>query len=313
MVKSASSPSLTQEQLSDVLGYQLSKHEIESCLKNTENLTPKVGQFWQTADAQTGIYIITQGKVRLLDTQGELMTTLVAGASFGESTLFPGNSFFSYSARASVNLKLSYLPGETLLPLIKKHPQIREHLYQVALKLNSLQKKVEPEIPNSLGTNLPEFNITQDQQPEVIGQKNINKAYFPSPTQRVGHLWQRITRRYPFFAQQSGSDCGAACLVMVARYWGKNFSVNRVRDIANVDRNGASLRGLSAAAESIGYSTRPVKASLDQLAKQKLPQQKVRGYSTRPVKASLDQLAKQKLPAMTHWEDKHYILYGHFQ
>ena len=284
MVKSISTPSLTQEQLSDVLGYQLSQQEIESCLKNTENLTPKVGQFWQTADAQTGIYIITKGKVRLLDTQGELMTTLVAGASFGESTLFPGNSFFSYSARASVNLKLSYLPGETLLPLIKKHPQIREHLYQVALKLNSLQKKVEPEIPNSLGTNLPEFNITQDQQPEVIGQKTtINKAYFPSPTQRVGHLWQRITRRYPFFAQQSGSDCGAACLVMVARYWGKNFSVNRVRDIANVDRNGASLRGLSAAAESIGYSTRP-------------------------VKASLDQLAKQKLPAIAHWEGKHYVV-----
>ena len=284
MVKSASSPSLTQEQLRDVLGTQLSQQEIESCLKNTENLTPKVGQFWQTADAQTGIYIITKGKVRLLDTQGELMTTLVAGASFGESTLFPDNSFLSYSARASVNLKLSYLPGETLLPLIKKHPQIREHLYQVALKLNSLQKKVEPEIPNSLGTNLPEFNITQDQQPEVIGQKTtINKAYFPSPTQRVGHLWQRITRRYPFFAQQSGSDCGAACLVMVARYWGKKFSVNRVRDIANVDRNGASLRGLSAAAESIGYSTRP-------------------------VKASLDQLAKQKLPAIAHWEGKHYVV-----
>ncbi|MDE5087227.1 MAG: peptidase domain-containing ABC transporter, partial [Trichodesmium sp. St16_bin2-tuft] len=101
--------------------------------------------------------------------------------------------------------------------------------------------------------------------------------------QRVGHLWQRITRRYPFFAQQSGSDCGAACLVMVARYWGKNFSVNRVRDIANVDRNGASLRGLSAAAESIGYSTRP-------------------------VKASLDQLAKQKLPAIAHWEGKHYVV-----
>ncbi|MDT9340600.1 peptidase domain-containing ABC transporter [Trichodesmium erythraeum 21-75] len=283
MVKTASTPSLTQEQLSDVLGYQLSQQEIESCLKNMENLTPKVGQFWQTADAQTGIYIITKGKVRLLDIQGELMTTLVAGASFGESTLFPDNSFLSYSARASVNLKLSYLSREALLPLIKKHPQIREHLYQIALKLNALQKKAEPEIPNSLGKNLPEFNRTEYEQPEVIGQKAINKAYFPSPTQRVGHLWQRITRRYPFFAQQSGSDCGAACLVMVARYWGKNFSVNRVRDIANVDRNGASLRGLSAAAESIGYSTRP-------------------------VKASLDQLAKQKLPAIAHWEGKHYVV-----
>ena len=58
---------------------------------------------------------------------------------------------------------------------------------------------------------------------------------------------------------------------MVSRYWGKKISVNRVRDIANVDRNGVSLRGLSAAAESVEFSTRPVKTSLDQLAKQTLP------------------------------------------
>jgi ABC-type bacteriocin/lantibiotic exporter with double-glycine peptidase domain len=56
-----------------------------------------------------------------------------------------------------------------------------------------------------------------------------------------------------------------------------------LRDVANVDRDGASLRGLSAAAESIGLSTRP-------------------------VKASLDQLAKQKLPAIVHWEGQHYIV-----
>ena len=70
---------------------------------------------------------------------------------------------------------------------------------------------------------------------------------------------------------------------MVSQYWGKRFSVNRLRDIANVDRNGASLRGLSAAAESIGFSTRP-------------------------VKASLDKLAQQSLPAIIHWEGKHYIV-----
>jgi HlyB family type I secretion system ABC transporter len=119
-------------------------------------------------------------------------------------------------------------------------------------------------------------------QPEK-GRKKVSKAYFPSPTVRISHLWQRVTQRYPFFEQQSASDCGAACLVMVGRYWGKRFSVNRLRDIANVDRNGASLRGLAAAAESIGFSTRP-------------------------VKASLDRLTKQQLPAIVHWEGKHYIV-----
>jgi len=132
--------------------------------------------------------------------------------------------------------------------------------------------------------NLP-FPTTYPENTKVeeTADKKVRKAYFPNPTQQVGHLLQRVTRRYPYFAQQSASDCGAASLVMVARYWGKRFSVNRVRDIANVDRNGASLRGLSAAAESLGFSTRP-------------------------VKASLDQLAKQKLPAIVHWEGKHYVV-----
>ncbi|MEM9816471.1 MAG: peptidase domain-containing ABC transporter, partial [Cyanobacteria bacterium P01_D01_bin.6] len=83
--------------------------------------------------------------------------------------------------------------------------------------------------------------------------------------------------------QQSAADCGAACLSMIARYWGKKFSINRLRDITNVDRNGASLLGLSTAAESIGLNSRP-------------------------VKASLSQLANQPLPAIAHWEGKHYVV-----
>ncbi|MFN6453064.1 MAG: peptidase domain-containing ABC transporter [Nostoc sp. EfeVER01] len=125
----------------------------------------------------------------------------------------------------------------------------------------------------------PQFTV----EPKKQSQKGINKAYFPNPTVKIAHLWQRITRRYPFFEQQSASDCGAACLIMVGLYWGKRFSVNRLRDVANVDRNGSSLRGLAAAAESIGFSTRP-------------------------VKASLDKLAQQSLPAIVHWEGQHYIV-----
>ena len=292
MVQNAPTPALTQGQITDVLGYSLSEKEIENCLKTVEYLAPKVGQFWQADREESGIYIIIAGKVRLLDEAGELITTLNAGATFGECTLFPNSDFLPYSARASVNLKLCYLSGKSLTPLIEKYPQIREHLYEVAQKQNSLQVKSD-NLPIPLGqtaqlsvTSTENFPTTvkfENRQTEDIAHKKIRKAYFPNPSQRVGHLLQRITRRYPFFAQQSASDCGAASLVMVARYWGKRFSVNRVRDIANVDRNGASLRGLSAAAESIGFSTRP-------------------------VRASLDQLAKQKLPAIVHWEGKHYVV-----
>ena len=223
------------------------------------------------------------GKVRLLSSADEFITTLEAGDSFGEFTLFKEDDFKPYAARASVNLQLCFIPGEVLWPLMAKYPQIREHLWAKALSRNPQQVDSDnPPVLPSDSKQLHETKILSTPAVE-LREKKISKAYFPNSTQRVGHLLQRVIRRYPFFAQQSGSDCGAACLVMVSRYWGKNFSVNRLRDIANVDRNGSSLRGLSAAAESIGFTTRP-------------------------VKASLDQLAKQKLPAIAHWEGKHYIV-----
>lgn len=70
---------------------------------------------------------------------------------------------------------------------------------------------------------------------------------------------------------------------MLGRYWGKRFSINRLRELANVNRVGVSLRGLATAAESIGFASRP-------------------------VKASLDKLAQQPLPAIAHWEGNHYIV-----
>ncbi|BDA66778.1 cyclic nucleotide-regulated ABC bacteriocin/lantibiotic exporter [Rivularia sp. IAM M-261] len=110
-----------------------------------------------------------------------------------------------------------------------------------------------------------------------------SRPYFPSPKVAMGHWWGRLTRQYPFYAQHSASDCGAACLVMIGNYWGKRFSINRLRDMTNANRSGASLRAVANVAESLGFATRP-------------------------VKATLDKLAEQPLPAIAHWEGKHFIV-----
>ncbi|MBD2451305.1 peptidase domain-containing ABC transporter [Nostoc sp. FACHB-152] len=281
MVQNLSDPLVSLEQLSHILGHSLTPAEFQHCLGQAKFITPKLGKFWQGTDVESGIYIVITGKVRLLDAGSELIATLEAGAAFGQFTLFPDAEFKPYAARASVNLHLCFVSGEVLLPLMAKYPQIRKHLWAESLSrspglINS------PPSPEPAQKTLVDANIVSTSA-SAAHQKKISKAYFPNPTQQAGHLWQKVTRRYPFFAQQSGSDCGAACLVMVSRYWGKNFSVNRLRDIANVDRNGASLRGLLSAAESLGFAARP-------------------------VKGSLKQLAKQKLPAIVHWEGKHYIV-----
>jgi len=290
MAQNLSQPLTSSHLLEKILGQHFSQQELSRLLQHTKVLEPPPRkQFWQATDAQPGIYVIASGRVRLIDGNDDLLVSLGIGDSFGELTLFPEETFEAYSIRASQEVPtLYYLSGKLLQDLSCKYPQIRKHLYHQAVLRDSLLRSSNATSATDhqpLASAVSKQKASKISQPTVErkNQKKISHAYFPNPSLRVSHLWQRVIKRYPFFAQQSASDCGAACLVMVARYWGKRFSINHLRDIANVDRNGASLRGLTAAAESIGFSTRP-------------------------VKASLDQLAKQSLPVIVHWEGKHYIV-----
>lgn len=390
--KSAWKQYITQH-LEQTLGQTLSKPEQLRCIQETKMIEPTFSKtFWQANGSVSGICIVLAGKVRLLDANNSLITSLKVGSSFGELTLFPQESFSPYYARASEQLKIGYLSRELLEHLIRHYSNIEVHLHQQAilqellllsrqnplfknatsegliktlslLKAYKLESGIVPdsllttqklwllrtgEIVNSTGKRLiagsiftpssssqnnswqvvmptelyglshADWNIAQlslpqltdsldskaeslvneqslpvlakKQQDIVLAEVAINSQspppkrqdYFPHPQQKVGHLLQRVTRRYPCFLQQSASDCGIACLINVGLYWGKRFNLNHLRVIANVGRHGSSLRGLVTAAESVGFATRP-------------------------VQATLDKLAEQQLPAIAHWEGKHYI------
>jgi len=107
-----------------------------------------------------------------------------------------------------------------------------------------------------------------------------NKVPFPKP---INRRLLDIFAHYPMILQQSSSDCGAACLAMISQYWGKRFSINQIRNLANVGRSGTSLKNLAKAAESLGFQSRP-------------------------VRASLSRLEEQSDPWVAHWEGIHYVV-----
>ena len=275
------------------MGQDFSDDDFQLCVDRIYSLEPKVGKFWQSNDAEAGLYILRSGKVRLLDEAGELITTRSVGEFFGETTLFPDVSIKPYEVRVGIKSHLIFFPADILVGWMERYPNVYDRLWLKASDIQPIVEEVEFFSESTESTDLTiaskaveiihQEHKLSSQPPNSPKKVKINQAYFPTPGQQIGYLWQRLVKRYPFFAQQSAADCGVACLVMVSRYWGKQFSVNRLRDIANVDRDGTSLRGLSGAAESIGFSTRP-------------------------VKASLNQFAKQSLPAIAHWEGKHYVV-----
>ena len=60
-------------------------------------------------------------------------------------------------------------------------------------------------------------------------------------------------------------ECGPTCLRMVMAYYGRNYPLERLRDMCHIQRDGVSLLGVAEAAEQLGMHTTGVKATLQQL------------------------------------------------
>lgn len=76
---------------------------------------------------------------------------------------------------------------------------------------------------------------------------------------------------FPVVPQQSMMDCGAACLATVCRYYGKQVSLNRMRELTRVGRSGASMLNLLRAANTLGYETEALLETYDNLMQKPLP------------------------------------------
>ncbi len=71
--------------------------------------------------------------------------------------------------------------------------------------------------------------------------------------------------RYPFYKQHDASDCGAACLRMVAAAHQSVLSANFVREKTQIVKDGISLNELSEASQKLGFETLPLKIDFTRL------------------------------------------------
>lgn len=91
------------------------------------------------------------------------------------------------------------------------------------------------------------------------------------------------SKKFPWLKQHDETDCGAACLTMISKYYGLQLSMGQVREMANVSTAGATMAAVCRAAENLGYRARGLKSTLP----------------------ALKQL---KFPMIVHWQGFHYIV-----
>jgi ABC-type bacteriocin/lantibiotic exporter with double-glycine peptidase domain len=89
--------------------------------------------------------------------------------------------------------------------------------------------------------------------------------------------------------QHNQEDCGAACVATVAKYYGRTFTINRVRSLVGTGMRGTTLLGLRRGAEALGFKATTAKATPE----------------------LINDVNAAPLPAIISWKGNHWaVLYG---
>ena len=66
--------------------------------------------------------------------------------------------------------------------------------------------------------------------------------------------------KHTFVPQIDARDCGVAALASIAKFYGSDFSLAHLRELAKTNKEGTTALGIVKAADEIGFETRPVQA-----------------------------------------------------
>jgi ATP-binding cassette subfamily B protein len=89
---------------------------------------------------------------------------------------------------------------------------------------------------------------------------------------------------FTHYTQLDQMDCGPTCLRMVAKHYGRSYSLQTLRDKTQIGKEGVSLLGIAEAAEAIGFRTLGAKISYQKL------------------------VSEAPLPCIVHWQQNHFVV-----
>ena len=94
----------------------------------------------------------------------------------------------------------------------------------------------------------------------------------------------RKTVKTPLVLQMETSECGIACLSIILKYFGKDISIEQLRDDFCLGRNGTKASTIIKIAQKY--------------------QLNAKGF-----KLKVDSLSKLKVPMILFWNQEHYVVY----
>jgi ATP-binding cassette, subfamily B, bacterial HlyB/CyaB len=217
----------------------------------------------QEARDDRRLYVVRQGEVRIVRTEDGTeypLATLHPGEIFGERACLMRQEQMA-TVTASADTTLLVIPEKTVHVIVERNPKLREVLEE---RIRVVDRELHRQKKLAERRKRP---VTLDLE---------SKAEFG----------ERIIKRFPLVEQAEEMDCGAACLAMLCRHYSIPMTLGKLRELANVTTQGATMESLARAGESLGFTTRGVQCTYEALL----------GF---------------ELPFIAHWEGYHYIVvYG---
>ena len=251
-------------QLFDLRG-KVDKAELEELIRSVGVKQVAAGKeiLAQGSGDDRRLYVVRHGEMRMArneDGNDYPLATLRQGDIFGERACLMRQEQFA-TVTAGSDAALLVIPEKTVWFLLERNPKLREAFEG---RIRAVDREVQRQKKLAERRRLPALLDLQS-QPE---------------------LGEKVIRRFAWIQQAEEMDCGAACLAMICKQYGIGLTLGKLREMANVTTSGATLESLARTGESLGFTTRGMKCSLDTL----------RGF---------------ELPLIAHWEGYHYVvIYG---
>ncbi|GIZ51364.1 ABC transporter transmembrane domain-containing protein [Noviherbaspirillum aridicola] len=244
---------------------KVDKRELEELVRSVGIKRVQAGKDILRQDARDDkrLYVVRRGEVRLVRSEEGMeytLATLREGEIFGEKSCVMRQEQMA-TAVAVTDCALLVIPERTVQMLLERNPKLREVLEE---RIRGLEREQQRQ-----------RKLAERRKRPVLLDLVSKPSY-----------GERVLPRFPLVEQAEEMDCGAACLAMLCRHNGISMTLGKLREMANVTTQGATMESLARAGETLGFTTRGVQCTYEALL----------GF---------------ELPFIVHWEGYHYVVvYG---
>src|SRR2546428_2619439 len=232
------------------------------------------------------LYVLQKGRARAftgVDGKERNLAFYRAGDFFGELSILNGSPRAA-SVQAFSDCELLSLEPAAVRDLRKRFPEFDKLLTE---RLALYQAKTEARVPLDFTTELLPAETQVHDKVELDGeQRPIETEGKVEPFADERGLFRKRgkrIRKIDHVLQIDEMDCGAACLGMICRHFGRKERLPRIRQLCHTATDGTSLKAISRA------PTRP-------------------GPAARALQNSLRTLPLLPPPAIVPWEGNHWIV-----